>query len=66
VDRIGELAEHHDTDEPIVIQRAVETGVGRLCRDLPVSEYCLAWPPISPSAFGRHRGTRGYRTGHRT
>lgn len=38
-DRVRELAEHHDTDESVVIQQAVETGVETLYRDMLVSRY---------------------------
>lgn len=38
-DRVRELAEHHDIDESVVIQQAVETGVETLYRDMLVSRY---------------------------
>jgi predicted transcriptional regulator len=38
-DRVRELAEHHDIDESGIIQRAVETGVETLYRDMIVSKY---------------------------
>ncbi len=38
-DRVRELAEHHDTDESAVLQRAVETGVETLYRDMVISKY---------------------------
>ena len=38
-ERVRELAEHHDIDESEVFQRALETGVERLYRDLLVSRY---------------------------
>ena len=34
-----ELAEHHDIDESAVIQRAVETGVETLYRNMLVRKY---------------------------
>jgi predicted transcriptional regulator len=38
-DRVRELAEHHDIDESAIIQRAVETGVETLYRDMIISRY---------------------------
>lgn len=38
-DRVRELADHHDLDESVVIQRAVETGVETMYRDMLVSRY---------------------------
>jgi predicted transcriptional regulator len=38
-DRVRELAEHHDIDESAIIQRAVETGVETLYRDMIVNRY---------------------------
>lgn len=38
-DRVRELAEHHDMDESVVIQRAVEEGVETLYRDMLISRY---------------------------
>lgn len=38
-ERVRELAEHHDVDESEVFQRALETGVETLYRDLLVSRY---------------------------
>jgi len=38
-ERVRELAEHHELDESVVIQQAVETGVETLYRNLLVSRY---------------------------
>ena len=38
-DHVRELAEHHDIDESAVIQRAVETGVETLYRNMLVRRY---------------------------
>lgn len=38
-ERVHELAEHHDLDESVVIQQAVEAGVETLYRDMVVSRY---------------------------
>lgn len=38
-DRVRELAEHHDMDESVIIQQAVEAGVETLYRDMLVSKY---------------------------
>lgn len=38
-DRVRELAEHHDMEESVVIQQAVEAGVETLYRDMIVSRY---------------------------
>lgn len=38
-DRVRELARHRGVDESEVIQRAVETGVRTLFRDMIVSRY---------------------------
>ena len=38
-DHVRELAEHHDIDESVVIQRAVETGVETLYRNMLVRRY---------------------------
>ena len=38
-DHVRELAEHHDIDESAVIQRAVETGVETLYRNMFVRKY---------------------------
>lgn len=38
-ERVRELAEYHEMDESAVIQRAVETGVDTLYRDMIVSRY---------------------------
>ena len=38
-DQVRELVEHHDIDESTVIQRAVETGVETLYRNMVVRRY---------------------------
>ena len=38
-DHVRELAKHHDIDESAVIQRAVETGVETLYRNMLVKRY---------------------------
>ena len=38
-DHVRELADHHDIDESAVIQRAVETGVETLYRNMLVRRY---------------------------
>ncbi len=38
-ERVHELAEHHDLDESVVIQQALEAGVETLYRDMVVSRY---------------------------
>ncbi|PSP66975.1 hypothetical protein BRC85_07780 [Halobacteriales archaeon QS_1_69_70] len=38
-DHVHELAAHHDIDESAVIQRAVETGVETLYRNMLVRKY---------------------------
>ena len=38
-DHVRELAEHHDIDESAVIQRAVETGVETLYRNMLIRRY---------------------------
>jgi len=38
-DHVRELAKHHDIDESAVIQRAVETGVETLYRNMLVRRY---------------------------
>ena len=38
-DHVRELAEYHDIDESAVIQRAVETGVETLYRDMLIRKY---------------------------
>jgi len=38
-ERVHELAEHHELDESVVIQQALEAGVETLYRDLVISRY---------------------------
>ena len=38
-ERVRELAEHHELDESVVIQQAVESGVETLYRDMLISRY---------------------------
>ncbi|MFB6175756.1 MAG: hypothetical protein ABEI99_01180 [Halobaculum sp.] len=38
-DRVRELADHHDTAESAIIQRAVEAGVETLYRDMIAARY---------------------------
>lgn len=40
-DRVRELAEHHDMNESVVIQQAVETGVETLYHDMLISRYLV-------------------------
>lgn len=38
-ERVRELAEHHELDESVVIQQAVESGVETLYRDMLINRY---------------------------
>lgn len=38
-DRVRALATHHETEESVIIQRALETGVNELYRDMVITRY---------------------------
>lgn len=38
-DRLRALAAHHETDESVIIQRALETGIDELYREMVITRY---------------------------